>query len=276
MRSVGPHLEAIVDEADVDAGRPGAALRRGRHRREHERGRAGVVWPWVLAIALALLTGVVAVDDVAQRRRVDEAADALDAARAAAAKAAEAQAAQDHRLAVAQRLLEVQRAEGERRGEAAAEAEGVMRAQGTRAPIVQKGSSPWCRARDLTVTPVGIVNRSGRRCSLADHPVLLRSVGGAWQPVPVFPAMFQSYSDGPPWTGEFDPRFTAVLAVWPQPLDPTLGFCLTGAAVVTGALDHLGLRLHPDDGVLELPGRTLPASPCRPAMGLWAYDSTDI
>lgn len=283
MRIVAADLEPILDDddggEDVDVGADdgGSGRRRGapRHRRRRRLTGAG---PWALTVALAVTAVALAVDDAGQRRRLDETAGRAAAAAANASTAgAEAEADHDRRLAEAQRLLEIARGKDEERRQAIAAATSGLAANGRRDPITERRSStPWCRAKDLRVTPVGFVSRTGRRCALADHPVLLRRIGdGAWQEVPVFPSTQRSYSDGPDWDGELDPRFTAVLALWPQAIDPAIGVCLTGPADIEGGLDLLGIRLQPDDDVLELPGRQLPPSPCRPAMGVWAYDSTD-
>lgn len=281
MRIVAADLEPILDgddggeDVDVGADDGGSGRRRGapRHRRRRRLAGAG---PWVLTVALAVIVVGLGVDDARQRRRLDEAGGRAAVAAKAKATAAEEDADQHRRLAEAQRLLEIGRRKDEERRQAIAYATSGMAANGRRDPITERRSSPWCRAKDLRVTPVGFVSRTGRRCSLADHPVLLRRIGdGPWQEVPVFPSTQRSYSDGPAWDGELDPRYTAVLALWRQVIDPAIGVCLTGPADIEGGLDRLGIRLQPDDDVLELPGRQLLPSPCRPAMGVWAYDSTD-
>jgi hypothetical protein len=172
-------------------------------------------------------------------------------------------------------------AEAERRRQEAAQAlaadEFVLRDPIVVAPRGQ----PPCTARDLepvSTTDVGFLrffNRSGRSCALLDHPTLQgRDAGGEWRTIPVLHSLGSSYTDGPAWTGAFDPRFTAVLSIRPHDVTPELGHCVTGRATPESFVE-LRLVLPGQAEPLAQPRRAFVLGACRPTMLLWAYDSTD-
>jgi hypothetical protein len=267
-------LEVIGLDADVE---PDVQVDVGGGRRDDKQ-RDGRLAFSVAAALLALL-GVVglSIDDLGSRSRAKKTEVALAAARRDAKReAAEADVARRARDLVA----EQDRAAMRLREAAKFDVESELSSRGTRELIVDRRARRWCQASDLRVTggDTGFIlfaNVSGHECALADHPILLSPQGdGYWNPVPTFPSLENSYSDGPAWTGVFDPRFTAVLSIAPSPLNPNLGVCVTGRGPDV-PYGPLALQLRAGDGRLDLPNASLPHSPCRPILRLWSYDSTD-
>lgn len=153
-----------------------------------------------------------------------------------------------------------------------------------REPMVEMPVSQQpCRADDIELN-VGadkgpdflmFFNRSGRACGLLDYPVVQGlDDDGRWRTIPLVHSLGSSYSDGPPWTGSFDPRLTAVLSIR-QPLDPDDQDCVR-SGIGRGRFSAIRLLLHGDPDPVELPDLPLHVEDCRPAILLWAYDSTDM
>ena len=97
-----------------------------------------------------------------------------------------------------------------------------------------------CRASDLEVAPgsslllIRLFNRSGTSCGLAGYVSVYGRVDGQWSLVESVP-LGTSVTNGPRWTGVFDPNLTVVISV-----DPTPAF----DCVATSARSHYtGLRL---------------------------------
>lgn len=142
---------------------------------------------------------------------------------------------------------------------------------------------PACRAGDIEFNSgadMGLwflmfFNRSGQRCSLVDYPALQgRDADGVWRDLPTLRSPGSSYTDGPAWTGSFDPRYTAVLSIRQQAVDSEFGECRELAA---SGYAELRLVLSSGDDV-RLHGVEFEAAHCQgqPRMLLWAYDSTDM
>jgi hypothetical protein len=97
-----------------------------------------------------------------------------------------------------------------------------------------------CRASDLEVAPgsslllIRLFNRSGTSCGLAGYVSVYGRVDGQWSLLESVP-LGTTVTNGPRWTGVFDPNLTAVISV-----DPTPAF----DCVATSARSHYtGLRL---------------------------------
>ncbi|MDQ1475299.1 MAG: hypothetical protein QOE62_528 [Actinomycetota bacterium] len=97
-----------------------------------------------------------------------------------------------------------------------------------------------CRASDLEVAPgsslllIRLLNRGGTSCGLAGYVSVYGRVDGQWSLLESVP-LGTTVTNGPRWTGVFDPNLTAVISV-----DPTPAF----DCVATSARSHYtGLRL---------------------------------
>ena len=98
-----------------------------------------------------------------------------------------------------------------------------------------------CRAGELEVAPnptlqlIRLFNRSGRPCGLAGFVSVYGRIGaGPWQAVKSVP-FGTTVTNGPRWTGVFDPNLTAVISIGPAP---------AAECVASSAPTHFtGLRL---------------------------------
>ena len=132
------------------------------------------------------------------------------------------------------------------------------------------------RGADMGLGFLMFFNRGGRACGLLDYPTLQgRDEDGVWRNIPTVRSFGSSYTDGPGWTGSFDPRYTAVLSIRPQGADPELGRCRGGAGAAKTFSD-LRLMLAGRRDTISLADVVFDLGECKPRILLWAYDSTDI
>ena len=151
---------------------------------------------------------------------------------------------------------------------------------GDATPIVEQPAGvALCRPEELEVANndpafIRLFNRSGHRCALLDYPALIGTIGGRRQVVMTYPLAVPGYSDGPSWTGVFDPKLTAVLS-FQTPTPDAHGRCATGRAEKQH-VERLELILAGQTSALALGDASLEIAGCRPAVSTFAYDSTDI
>ena len=204
---------------------------------------------WAAAVIALVLLGVFVVDDLATHRDLGDARAERDVARRAAATTSTSTTSTTSTTTP-----------------------GV-----TREPIlVAAPGVPVCQAGGIRLLSGGadfmrFANTARQPCALLDQPGIEGRVGdGPWEPMAVRYVRQRSYTDGPDWTGVFDPQYVAILAAITD-VPGSDGTCAAGTAPPRR---YTAVRVAFGTGWVEVPDVVLDSGPCAVTVRLWAYDVT--
>jgi hypothetical protein len=146
--------------------------------------------------------------------------------------------------------------------------------EGTAPALEVPAGTTLCQSGELEVAPgpslslIRLFNRSGRACGLAGYVSVYGLVGGQWSRVESVP-LGTSVTNGPRWTGVFDPNLTAVISVDPAPAFD---------CVATSARSHytgLRLALPGNAGTIDIDSIAFDVTNCPVSVSPVEADSQD-